>query len=137
MKVIMLSGRDNCGKSTTLNLLYEEVKPAKDEDIISPKNILGNPKNRDFECIIRYENKTVAFFTMGDYSPPLCSVFTKYNKLNCDILVCACNKKFDTPYERICNYPHVIIDKITTQCVADHEYANNIDKNKILMEISK
>jgi hypothetical protein len=131
----MLSGEGNSGKSTTLNLVYDYINPAE-EDIIQPKTILGNPKYRDFECIICSKNKTVAFFTMGDFSIKLCDAIIKYDKLNCDILVLACNTKFVYPYQRIKNYPYVIIDK-TVAPASEHDCANKIDMNKILQEISK
>jgi hypothetical protein len=138
MKVIMLSGKKNCGKSTTLNLVYDYINPAM-EDIISPKSILGNPKYRDFECIIRYQNKTVAFYTMGDFPDMVCDAITKYDKLNCDILVCACNARFAQPHQQIKNYLHAIIKKRVIHEASDSERqcANETDKTTILEEISK
>jgi energy-coupling factor transporter ATP-binding protein EcfA2 len=135
MKIIMLLGENNCGKSTTLNWVYDCINPAS-EDIICTKSVLGNPIQKDFECIIRYQNKTVAFFTMGDYSNKVCEAMVKYDKLNCDILVCACNPQFVNPRNRIKNYPHhIIIEK--TVSPNNHDCGNKIDVCEVLKEILK
>jgi hypothetical protein len=54
MKVIMLSGDTNKGKSTTLNLVYDSISSEDPKDIVEPKKVLGNPEQKDFECIIKY-----------------------------------------------------------------------------------
>jgi hypothetical protein len=128
MKVIMLSGKGDCGKSTTLNLVYYYICPLK-RDIIDPKKCLGDFVNGDFECIIRYRNKTVAFYTMGDFSSKLCEAFTRYDG-KCDVLICACNTDLYYPYQRINNYPHVKIDKTVNP--NKRNSANEVDRDKIL-----
>ena len=133
----MLSGKSNCGKTTTLNKVYEFINPTN-ENIIKAKTKLGGDPY-DFECIIKYKGKTVAFFTMGDYSSYLIEAFVKYNNKHCDILICACNIHFKRPYQRIKQYSHSLINKkiTTSQKQADFEVANNFDKEKIIEELSK
>lgn len=105
-----------CGKTTTLNKVYDTISP-NETDIIQKKNQLGAEVN-DFECIVKYNEKNVAFFTMGDYSRYLIEAFKKYNN-NCDVLVCACNDRFKRPYKEITNQ---------TYC----DILNEDDKKKIL-----
>ena len=135
MKIVMLSGKTNCGKSTTLNLVYDYIHQ-KEGDIIEAKMVLGNPKYRDFECIIQYRDKTIAFYTMGDYSYCLLDAFEKYYT-KCDYLICACNTRFVKPYKRICDFEHIIIDKSIAISLtqADCGVANSLDKEKIMKEI--
>jgi hypothetical protein len=107
--------------------VYDSVNP-KAGDIIAPKTVLGDPVHKDFECIINSKGKKIAFFTMGDYSGLLIEAFEKYDDLNCDILVCACNKKFSRPYQEIQNYQHTIVKKTMPQ----YDKLNETDKNEIL-----
>ena len=43
MKIIALKGHNSSGKSTTLNLVYDELCNNLGAKILSPKNVLGNP----------------------------------------------------------------------------------------------
>ena len=127
MEIIMLSGDGECGKSTTLNLVYDSINP-QSADIIAEKTTIGNPVNMDFECIIRYKGRTVAFYTMGDYSTDLTGAFKRYNDWPCDVLVCACNIKFTHPYQEIENYMHIVLSKTMPL----NNQSNEIDKRRIL-----
>lgn len=64
MKIVILHGKHNCGKTTTFNLLYDEII-ARGAEIIMPKKDL--PARKDFECILKYKEKKVALFSLGDY----------------------------------------------------------------------
>ena len=137
MKIIMLSGNSSCGKTTTLNKVYEFINPTI-ENIIKEKSKLGgDPK--DFECIIKYNGKTVAFFTMGDFSSYLIKAFERYDKMQCDFLICACNTHFTRPYQKIKKYSNLIIDKKPSNSLKqnDIEFANNFDKEKIVAELNR
>jgi len=130
----MLSGERSCGKTSTLNMVYNSINPTEG-DIIEPRKQLGgNP--HDFECIVCFNERKVAFFTMGDYSCYLLEAFEKYNT-KCDYLICACNTRFVKPYERINNFEHVIIDKRIAigRTQEDCNIANNLDKEEIITEI--
>lgn len=126
MRILMLTGANSCGKSTTLNKVYDQINPQKD-DIIEPKQELGDKMQKDFKCIIRYKNKKIAFFTMGDYSTELCGAFVNYEE-SCDILICACNKKFKRPFLNIAKYPHTIVEKTMPLC----NKSNEVDMKQLL-----
>jgi hypothetical protein len=123
----MLSGEHDCGKTTTLNLVYDSIKQSA--DIIEEKTTIGKPEDKDFECIIRYNGKIVAFYTLGDISHAVCNAFKKYDDLSCDILVCASFIGHKRPRQRIKKYPHTIIEK---RRMPDFKAANEVDKNRIL-----
>ena len=126
MEIIILSGKDNCGKTTTLNLIYDSINPPP-ADIIEEKKSINDPKNKDFECIIRYNGKTVAFYTNGDYKKCLIMAIKEYAKKPCDVLVCA-SRDNKIPRQLIKNYPHTIINKTMSL----YDALNEIDKNKIM-----
>lgn len=133
----MLSGKSSCGKTTTMNKVSEFINPTN-EKIIKAKSKLGADPN-DFECIIKYNEKTVAFYTMGDYSCHLLEAFAKYVKIDVDYLICTCNTRFKRPYRKIKEYPHSIIDKKTSDIPkqVDFEFENNFDKEKIIKELNR
>jgi hypothetical protein len=133
MKIIMLSGDTNKGKSTTFNLVYDSLNP---KTIVEPKKLLGNPIYKDFECIIEYEGKRIAFYTMGDFPNYLIEAFEKY-KIKCDCLVCACNTNLENIYKRAETYQHTIIDKTVakSETQEDLDIANKADCDKIIDEI--
>jgi hypothetical protein len=130
MKVIMLSGDTDKGKSITLNMVYDSINP---KTIVEPKKVLGNPIYKDFECIIEYEGKSIAFYTMGDYSNRLIDAFKKYDT-KCEYLICACNTGFQSPYKVIKNYQYTIIEKTVakSKAQADLDFANETDCKKIM-----
>jgi ABC-type dipeptide/oligopeptide/nickel transport system ATPase component len=134
MKIIMLSGECNSGKSTTLNLVYNTINPAP-QDIIEPKTSVGNQKDKDFKCIICYNGKKVSFYTGGDNPSSIIDEAIEEYKEKCDTLVCACRKEFKkkrkkNPYSEVEKYKYVIIGK---QIANDED--NNWAKEVILKNI--
>ena len=92
MRVILLSGPSNCGKTTSLNLLFNRIKETSGVEVLEPKTWLNERKN-DFRGILSCpDGKKLAIITQGDYGNEL-ETYRDYFK-DCDILVCACNKKF-------------------------------------------
>ena len=111
MRVIILHGAHNSGKTTTFNLLYDELlkKGAK------PLTIRHElPARDDFECILEYKEKRVALFSLGDYMFAIGSAVGYYTKEECDILVVAHSLK-NTIHENVLfkarKYPFEIIYK--------------------------
>jgi hypothetical protein len=140
MEIIMLLGKRDKGKTTTLHMVYDSIDPDQ-KDIIEPKKLLGNPKKvpNDFECIIRYKDKdklSIAFYTMGDFPKKLTKVFEGYNNKKCGCLICACN---DLQFKIPDNYPHIIIDKTVadSKAQADFYIANKADSKKIINKINE
>jgi len=122
MKIIILSGKSNCGKTTTINLAYKQLTGS----------FFAENERKDFETTIKYKNKLIAFYSMGDESNPLIKAINNYENLNCDILICACNVRFKKPYKIIeRNSENIKIDK--TMPLSDN--ANTIDANLIISNI--
>lgn len=110
MEVIMLKGPKNCGKTTTLNLVYDDLVNNHHAKIHTAKKQLGEDPN-DFEAVLIYQKKKIAIFTMGDLAYEVIGAMGKYDYLAVDILVIACNDGFIKPFTAIEQYPHDIIDK--------------------------
>jgi hypothetical protein len=80
MKVIMLIGSPNCGKTNTINEVYKSLTG----------NYFGQNANCDFECTLSYQGKTIAFKSAGDRACDSVNAMEKYSQAGCDILICAC-----------------------------------------------
>lgn len=122
MKVIMLSGPTDCGKTTVINEVYQ----------ILTGGYFSNNRHSDFECGIQYQGKNIAFQSAGDYSYNSIDAMRKYDALNYDILVCAHNTNKVNPLKEIQKYNHIVIQK-------SQPYRDNasclIDANQIFNQI--
>jgi tRNA uridine 5-carbamoylmethylation protein Kti12 len=126
MKIILLSGKPNTGKSTTLNLLYDKLTKNGVTNIITNKSILGNPVQKDFECVVTYNNKNIAIFSMGDYYGPFIDAIIKYS--NCYALILAYNETFAKKLDKI-------IGSYSHHCVIKKSSSNVNDCEKIIAEL--
>ena len=107
MDISLLCGDPNSGKTTTMNLVYSDLI-AKGATIVGPKMQTGeNPL--DFECILKYNGKLIAIFSMGDYLHECWSAVIKY--AYCDKLILAYSDKFTRSLATVvghCHNHHVI-----------------------------
>ena len=87
MKIILLSGKQKTGKSTTFNLLYDKLTQNGKKNIVSDKKELGHPEDKDFECVVKYRGKRVALYSMGDFDLKCVEAIVKY--AHCDVLILA------------------------------------------------
>ncbi|MFN7912447.1 MAG: hypothetical protein ACK5QC_11540 [Bacteroidota bacterium] len=87
MRIIVLQGMPNTGKTRTLNLVYDMLVPNGGGISTNRQPLGGNP--RDFSDIVIRGTQQIAFFTMGDYSTYLANAIYDYDRQNCDVLVCA------------------------------------------------
>lgn len=88
MRIIVLQGMPNTGKTRTLNLVYDLLVP-NGVGVSTNRKVIGNPAQNDFSDIVQWNNQRAAFFTMGDYSTYLANAIYDFNNQNCDVLVCA------------------------------------------------
>lgn len=133
MKVVVLRGGSNSGKTTSLNMLYAELlnRGATPQ---TPQHAL--PGKNDFECIVEYKGKRVAISTIGDYIFALGLAMGYYSALEVDTLVIAdSNKKYvKNPLfkSRQFDSNHIIIPKVkggknpAQQQIADQKAVQDI-----------
>lgn len=111
MKVIVLKGRDNSGKTTTLKEVYKILKAAGGKKKSGCYQKLDG--NRDLRDVIDFAGKKIGIVTQGDYGV---EIEEKYNNVSpselknrpalsirhhldilmeegCDIAICACTNE--------------------------------------------
>lgn len=127
MNIIVLVGPSSCGKSTTLNIVYQLLLT---QGAVSTNRQQegGNPK--DFSDIVEWQGKKIAFFTMGDYSGALVTAIRYYFAQNCDTLICACNNRFSRPFDEFVKHNTLHINK--TRQLDSTLYIDNSIANKIV-----
>ena len=137
MKIIMLYGPSSSGKTTTINMVYDAI--ISQSFVVNPKRQLGgNPA--DFEAVLDYTNdgtsKRVAFFSMGDFAYEVVHAMSYYEGMGCDVLVCACNDRFNVPITRLRNrYNNVYPPILKTVNQSNQDNANMQDENTIVQMI--
>jgi thymidylate kinase len=88
MRIIVLQGMPNTGKTSTLNLVYDMLVP-NGGGVSTNRRVIGNLTQNDFSDIVIRGTQRIAFFTMGDYSTHLVNAIYDYDRQGCDVLVCA------------------------------------------------
>ena len=136
MDIIALTGKSSCGKSETLNIVYQFLLK---EGYIQVQNgvhfeVLGNPKQRDFIDILENGNKKVGIVTPGDY--PDFSVRTNLlilEKAGCNIAITACTTDNQNPILQLNKYYPNNIKILKTLATIDSQerIANNLDAQTI------
>ena len=145
MKVLVLYGTSNKGKTKTLNLLIDELtEPGR-------KNVKEEIKHgKDRCCVFEYNDKILKITTRGDDE---CSLKSDYNKFpeykdKTDIFICAARSKGETHnYIRSLATDENIYwlskttffnkDKVNTKKVEDYRNLQNETQAKEMVNIIK
>ncbi|MCI3939371.1 hypothetical protein MQX03_19525 [Chryseobacterium aahli] len=128
MRVIILRGAGDSGKSTTLNLVFEELISSRYTRTISYQTPIGNPINRDFEAeVILTDNRIIAFYTMGDYDKKyIVKAIEEFRNKKIDVLIMASNQNLNTHFDFVVNnFPHIIVNKTVSNPVIDTDNQRN------------
>jgi len=126
MKIILLSGKPDTGKSETFDLLYKKLTQNNKKKIIAKKTVLGDPEEKDFECVVDYKGQKVALYSMGDFDLKCIEAIIKY--AHCDVLILAYSEAV-----------HHIIKKseAKSKSKAAQVKANEEDCEKIIEELNR
>lgn len=139
MRIIMLYVPSSSGKTTTINMVYTSILSTS--SIVCPRQPLGGDPN-DFEAVLDYSikgiTKKVAFFSMGDFAYEVFHAMSFYEGMGCDVLVCACNNRFNIPIKRLndrYNGIHPPVYKTVSTSSANQQADNSRDANIIIQLI--
>ena len=130
MRIIALRGGDSCGKTETINLVYDRVILSGGTST-NKKQVGGDI--RDFSDVVNYKGQTVAFYSMGDLAYATIGAINKYDALGTDVLVIASNIKFVRPIQLIITFAHNLVIKTiaSPKNTVNNSIANTTDANII------
>jgi tRNA uridine 5-carbamoylmethylation protein Kti12 len=126
MRIILLSGKPNSGKTCALNKLYNCLVPSKACDITGNYDYDDNDLD---DHVIKYKGKTVAIRFDGDVYQWCIDAIVRYTV--CDFLVLAYSDKFSRSLADV-------IEKHTSQCghkVIKKKEASCSDNERVCKEI--
>jgi len=97
MKIIILSGPNRCGKTETMKLVYDNLISLG--AIIVAKKTQAGASPRDFECVLEYQNKKIALYSMGDRAREIIKAIIRYKNYNpkINVLIICCNTRLKKP----------------------------------------
>lgn len=120
MKLIILVGDDNSGKTTILKMLTKALitKGAK----LSESKQVGNPDN-DEENELEYCGNEVVICTLGDYRDNLEKYCEHYK--SADMLICATRKAFETTNNTALSFDDMSTIILINPCMAKQQQHNS------------
>ena len=85
MKIIVLNGKANCGKTSVLKKLYAKLVA----NSIFRQTYFQQEGLYDLSAIFEYDVKKIGITTLGDGETELQKAFNLFIKENCDLVICA------------------------------------------------
>lgn len=127
MRIIVLEGLPNKGKTATLNILHKLL--LQNGGVSTNKSPLGGDPNDFSDIVTNYKSLKIAFYTMGDFSNYISKAIQDYDSQKCDIFICALST---TPYKvnankRINRYQNIRVPKTISNTVNQHRLDNSND----------
>ena len=139
MIVLALEGQPSCGKSETLNIVYQFLLNDGYTQLPNKYSNLGNLKMRDFTDILVKGNKKIGIVTQGDYVTTPNSIKNHLSKLfqeNCTIAICACTTKNPKAKLQVMHYPQsTFFPKQPTNISSLQRVENNMIAQRIFNSI--
>ena len=123
-RIIVVYGPGSTGKTTVINDIYDNLIKKGATVTKSKKKVGGNPI--DFEAVLSFKGKTVAFLSMGDYRTEVdkhVSIYKKY-----DVFITALNTRFSSISTVWLQNSNIIYKVAKTD-------ANNADNQKVLNNV--
>lgn len=85
MKIIVLNGKANCGKTSVLKKLYAKLVASS----IFRQTHFQQESLYDLSAMFEYDGKKIGITTLGDGETELKNAFDIFIKEHCDLVVCA------------------------------------------------
>jgi len=144
MKIIIIKGKMNSGKTTTAGLVYSELlKIAEPKHTFKGKNVTTNSLQynsagnlKDFTAVLVIGNTTVGIISAGDIAKDLKVQIEIMISLNIDILIC-CTRSVNrsgSAYRMVMeNYSkeHEIIKELSPQYIKDATQKYDVKKRMV------
>ena len=123
-KIIVVYGASSTGKTTVVNDIYDNLIKQGALVTKSKMKVGGNPK--DFEAVLSFKGKSIAFLSMGDYRSVVDDYVSKYKMY--DVFITALNKGF-------ANISTVWLKNSNVIYKIDKVQANSTDNKKVEINV--
>lgn len=123
-KIIVVYGASSMGKTTVVNDIYDNLIKQGALVTKSKMKVGGNPK--DFEAVLSFKGKFIAFLSMGDYRSVVDDYVSKYKMY--DVFITALNKGF-------ANISTVWLKNSNVIYKIDKVQANSTDNKKVEINV--
>lgn len=138
MKVIALTGPNNCGKSTTINVIYHLLLFNGYVQVPGHFHVLHTAQ-KDFTDILTNGKKIVGIVSMGDHASGPHDLKTLLNNLDvagCDTAICACTTSKAGTWAAVAAYsPHINVPKVVTPLLDRQRIVNSVDSQTLFSHI--
>lgn len=126
MRIIVVKGAPNTGKTTAIRLAYD-IALYLGAAVIVSRNAKSKP-HADFDTVLLYQGRRIGFHTAGDLRRTLTDIVSKHS--NCDTLVMA-SRNFDkTKLDSIFSGHNVVfLHKTMADDIENVDIARNIVVN--------
>lgn len=126
MRIIVLEGLHDRGKTSTLNILFYDLLASG--AVMNPRTPLGGDPN-DFESEGDYLGQKIAIYTMGDMSSPLRTAVYDFSSKGVDVLICALstNSNMSWANSAINHFTNIRYPKTETSLLTNRTAVNRAD----------
>lgn len=144
MKLIVLKGDDNKGKSATLRIVYNVLHQLGYHVTDNILKRLGDAVNNDFIDALANAEHKIGIATMGDYEDTntdcldgetVQGLYLQLEQIHCNIIILACNNKLANAINFLTERNAKFIDKLQSNKHIDFDKLNQNDALKIMKEI--
>ncbi|GHU59639.1 hypothetical protein FACS189444_5300 [Spirochaetia bacterium] len=137
MKIIVLTGKQDHGKTATLHFVYEKLVVSGGKPTCFER--VGGPTCRDFCDVVMYRDIKIAVFTAGDIKDHIEKAMKLGEQKGCFVLICACNTDFSGASEKIeqirSNPENMVIEKTAGSDLISNFEANCFDGYRVLTSL--
>ncbi len=130
MRIIVLQGMPNNGKTTTINLVWNML--CTNGGVSTNRQPYGGDPN-DFMDTILWNNLRIGILSMGDMSTPISHEIWNFNNQKCDVVICALST--NNPQVRANNainsFTNTRLNKTIANAQLSEQQANTSDAQTI------
>ncbi|GHV62564.1 hypothetical protein AGMMS49587_09760 [Spirochaetia bacterium] len=134
MKIIVLTGKNGCGKTAALHFVHEKLIVSGEKPTCFEH--LNGATHRDFCDVVMYRKKKIAVYTTGDTKILVENAMKYGEQKGCFVLICACNTGFAGASEKIeqirSNPENMVIEKTVGSDLISSFEANCFDGYRVL-----
>jgi thymidylate kinase len=130
MKIIVLQGMPNTGKTTTINFVWDVL--CANGAISTNRQPYGGDPN-DFIDTVLWNNLRIGILSMGDMSTYIAKEIKNFNNQECDVVICALsiNDRKVIANNTINSFTNTRIDKTIANVQLSEQQANTTDAQTI------